>query len=274
MKKLLFCTLLLFVGSCKKEKWNIVNLNGNTILALGHGGMGLGNTYPMNSAESILQCLNLGADGTEFDVQLTADSVLVLFHDSELSESTNLKGVINSMTWSEVKNAHYEPAPYLNYSIISIDQLFANLPNPQQFKFTFDCKLYTENSNTQQFYNTYSQAIIRILEKYQLEDNAYIESQSVEFIQLFKNKKSGYKFFIYPSSFEEGLNTAKSLGLFGITISTHDITAEQIKIAHDYNFWVTVWNTHTDKDNEEAIKKNPDCIQTDRIKQLLKTLKN
>ena len=272
MKKFMICTFFLFFLSCKKEKFEIVNLNGNKILALGHGGMGLGNTYPMDSAESILQCLNLGMDGSEFDVQLTADSVLVLFHDTELSQSTTLKGVINSLNWSEVKTAHYKETLYLDYSIISLEQLFSNLPDPQKFKFTFDCKLYTENKNTLQFYDCYSRAIIRILEKYQLENNAYIESQSAEFLQLFKAKKSDYKFFIYPGSFEEGLKTAQTLGLYGITISTHNITAEQIKIAHDLNFWVTVWNTHTDNDNREAIKKNPDCIQTDKVKHLLKIL--
>lgn len=137
------CVFLLFFCSCKKEKFDIENLNGNKILALGHGGMGLGDTYPMDSAESILHCLNLGMDGTEFDVQMTADSVLVAYHDSELSQSTNLKGTINSLNWSEVKNAHYKETLYLNYTIISLDQLFSNLPNPQQYKFTFDCKLAT-----------------------------------------------------------------------------------------------------------------------------------
>lgn len=266
-------TFLLICCSCKKEKFDIENLNNNKILVLGHGGMGLGDIYPMDSAESILQCLNLGADGTEFDVQMTADSVLVLYHDTELSQSTTLKGVINSLNWSDVKNARYKKTLYLNYSIISLDQLFSSIPNPQRFKFTFDCKLYTNNSNMQQFYDSYSQAIIRILQKYQLEDNAYIESQSTEFLQLFKKKKSSYKFFIYPASFEEGLATAKSLGLFGITTSTHDISAEQIELAHASNFWVTVWNTHTEKDNIEAIKKNADCIQTDKVKHLLKVLR-
>lgn len=273
MKKQIALIFLLICCSCKKEKFTISNLNNNNILILGHGGMGLGDLYPMDSAESILRCLNLETDGTEFDVQMTSDSVLVLYHDTELSQSTTLKGVINSLNWSEVKNARYKETLYSNYSIISLEQLFSSLPDPHRFKFTFDCKLYTDNGNTQQFYERYSRAIIRILEKYQLEDNVYIESQSTEFLQLFKNKKSFYKFFIYPASFEEGLTTAKSLGLYGITISTRDISAEQIEIAHVNNLWVTVWNTHTEKDNIEAIKKNPDCIQTDKVKHLLKVLR-
>ncbi|HET6225120.1 MAG TPA: glycerophosphodiester phosphodiesterase family protein [Bacteroidia bacterium] len=273
MKKNILLLSLLILISCRKERFVIDNLNGNRIIALGHAGMGLGNDYPMNSAESILQCLNIGMDGTEFDVQLTRDSVLVAFHDPDLSNSTTLKGVINSLSWAEVKRAQYTQKLYLNYSIVSLEDLFSNIYNLQQFKFTFDCKLYTENTNTTQFYEFYIRAIIRILQKYQLEDNAFIESQDIAFLRLFKSKKADYKLFIYPASFEEGLSTAKAEQLFGITISSKNITAEQIKLAHENNLWVAIWNTHTEADNKEAIRKSPDCIQTDKAKNLLKLLK-
>ncbi|UCH14727.1 MAG: hypothetical protein JSV22_01890, partial [Bacteroidales bacterium] len=223
-KSIVLYLILLIIISCEKEEFNIVNLNGNRITALGHAGMGIGNTYPMNSCESILKCLNLGMDGTELDVQMTKDSVLVAYHNQELSDNTNLKGLINSLDWSELNNAHYNQAPYLNYSIISLEELFTNIANPQEYKFTLDCKLYSDNNNISQFYESYINAVINIVQKFQIENNIYIESQSVEFLTLFKNKKPDYKLFIYPSSFESGLDVAISLGLYGITISTQKIT--------------------------------------------------
>lgn len=274
MNKLLFyCIILFVIISCKKEKFNILNLNGNKITALGHGGMGVGNTYPMNSYESILRCLNLEMDGTEFDVQMTKDSVLVLYHGQNLSDETNLKGVINSLNWSEVKNGYYTSTPYLNYSIISLDQLFSNIGSIQKYKFTFDCKLYTNTNNINQYYGWFIDALIKITQKYNIESNVYFESQSEEFLDLFKNKKPDSKLFIYPSSFEAGLNIALSKDLYGITISTRSITKEQIKIAHDNNLLVAIWNTHSKSDNIEAINKNPDFIQTDNVKNLIKLLK-
>lgn len=272
-KNIILFFISLSIISCKKKEFNIVNLNGNKITALGHAGMGIGNTYPMNSYESILKCLNLGMDGTEFDVQMTKDSVLVAYHDQELSGNTNLKGFVNSLNWNELKNTHYTQTPYLNYSIISLEQLFSNIESLQEYKFTFDCKLHTNNNNISQFYASYINAVINIIQKYQIENNVYIESQSIDFLKIFKIKKPNYKLFIYPSSFESGLDIALSLDLFGITISTRDITKEQIKIAHNNNLLVAIWNTHSESDNIEAINKNPDFIQTDKVKNLIKLLK-
>jgi len=273
MKKIIiFCLFFSIIISCKKEKNNIENLNGNRITALGHAGMGIGNTYPMNSYESIYKCLNLGMDGTELDVQMTKDSVIVAYHGQDLSDNTNIKGLINSLSWNEIKNTHYTQTPYLNYNIISLDQLFSNIENIQKYKFTFDCKLYN-NNNSKHFFESYINALVSLIQKYQLENNIYIESQSVEFLTLFKNIKPDYKLFIYPSSFESGLDIALTLGLYGITISTRNITKEQIKIAHDNNLLVAIWNTHSESDNIEAIKKNPDFIQTDKVKNLIKLIK-
>jgi glycerophosphoryl diester phosphodiesterase len=267
---ILFSILVL---ACKKEEFKIENLNNNTIVALGHGGMGVGNTYPMNSFESLLRCLNLGMDGTEFDVQLSKDSILIAFHDPNLSSSTTMNGVINSFYWSYISTAKYTQTPYLNYSLISLDQLFSHINKRQKYKFTFDCKLFTENSNTYQYNQTFINSIVKIAKKFNLEENIYIESQDLAFLQLFKNQHPSYKLFIYPSSFESGLKIATDLDLYGITISTRDITKEQIKIAHENNLYVAIWNTHTNSDNIEAIKKNPDFIQTDNVKSLIELIK-
>lgn len=91
-------------------------------------------------------------------------------------------------------------------------------------------------------------------------------------MNVIKKQNPNYKLFIYPSSFESGLDIALALDLFGITISTRDITKEQIKIAHQNNIRVAIWNIHSASDNKEAIKKNPDFIQADNIGDLLKLL--
>jgi glycerophosphoryl diester phosphodiesterase len=274
MKTVIFISFtVLIISACQKKEFNIENLNGNKITALGHAGLGIGSPYPMNSLESLLKCLNLGSDGTELDVQMTKDSVLVAYHNNELSSNTNLTGIINSLNWNDIKHGHYTSTPYLNYSIISVDQLFSNVENVQQYKFTFDCKLYTNSNNTDQFHEAYINALIAIIEKYQLENNVYIEAQNVDFLKSFKDKRPDYKLFIYPSSFQSGFDIATSLGLYGITISTREITKEQIQLAHANNLFVAIWNTHSISDNIEAIKKNPDFIQTDNVKNLVKLLK-
>jgi len=274
MKKAILLFLLLFnLISCKKDEFDIVNLNGNKIIALGHGGMGIGKIYPMDSFESISNCLNLGMDGSEMDVQMTSDGVLVAYHDQDLSGSTTLHGLVNSKSWAEIENTHYTQTLYLKYKVISLEQLFSHTENRQAFRFTFDCKLLTTNIDTILFYTDFINALVAIIEKYQLENNVYIESQSEVFLTLLKQLKPGYKLFIYPASFQEGFEIALGLNLTGITISNRDITKEQVKTAHENNLMVAVWNTHSESDHIDAINKNPDFIQTDKVKNLLKMLK-
>jgi glycerophosphoryl diester phosphodiesterase len=268
---LLFCIVFTFIA-CGKEEFHISNLNNNKIIVLGHGGMGKTNIYPMNSFESIMNCLFSGADGTEIDVQMTKDSVLVAYHDQKLEDNTNLSGTINSKNWAEIQNATYQNASYLHYSIVSLNEIFSNIPNLHSYKFTFDTKLYIENSDTIQFYHTYSNAIEGIIKKFNLENNIFIESEDTAFLKIMKIKSPDYKLFFYPKLFEKGFEIATNLELYGISISTDIVSKEQIEIAHANNLLVAVWSINSQKANKEAIQKNPDFIQTDKLENLLKLL--
>ncbi|MGE3825324.1 MAG: glycerophosphodiester phosphodiesterase, partial [Bacteroidia bacterium] len=138
------CSVLLCVTltSCQKESFTIVNLNNNRITTLGHSGMGVGRAYPTDTYKSVLNCLATGADGTEINVQMTKDNVLVAFHDEELGGATNLEGMINSHTWAELEDAYYDAFPYKQFRILQFDNFFSKLSHPEYYFFTFDCKLF------------------------------------------------------------------------------------------------------------------------------------
>jgi len=273
LKKTAFvCLGLLASGSCKKDKDFIIeNRNENQISVFGHGGMGNGSTYPINTYESILKCLNLGADGTEMDVQLTKDSILVAFKGEELSKKTNCSGKVNSMTWDELSKCVNNEQQYAQYDIVSIETLFEKTENLHDFTFTFDCKLHPSN-DFENYIETFTNAIVKLIEEYQLQNNVFIESQNEDFLQSLKNKMPNYKTFIYPASFKQGIEVATALDLYGITISTKNATEENITNAHSLGLTVALWNTHTKQQNIEAVNKNPDFIQTNKVKYLLKVL--
>ena len=270
MKNFLYILLIFHFSSCQKETFNINNLNAN-ILVMGHGGMGVSHVYPMNTFESIMHCVNLGVDGTEIDVQMTKDGVLVAYHDKELSNKTNKCGLVNDFYWNDLQSAYYTSVPYLNYSILSLEQLFSNIDNLYEHKFIFDCKLYSNNDSLF-FYNSFINSFREIINKYSLQNNVYFESQNSDFLIKLKNDNPEYKLFIYPPSFEIGLEVALNIELFGITISTDEISREQIEIAHSNNLFVSIWNVNSKNENIAAINKNPDCIQTDKVKHLVNLL--
>ena len=265
-------TVILLTG-CKKESFTIENLNNNEIYVLGHGGMGISNLYPINSLESIANCIALNADGSEIDIQLTKDSVLVAFHDSELSASTDMSGIIHSMTWEELKNTEYTNVPYAGYSIVQLDQIFSSIENYQERIFTFDVKLYPETSDLNTYYEIYSDAIISFFDAYGLENNVYIESQSPDFLNLVQSKRPNYRLYYYPQTFEDGLTVALNNGFQGISISDDVINIDDVARAHKHGIFVTIWGVNTKDENRGAIRKNPDMIQTDKVDFLVELLK-
>ncbi|CAH0994649.1 hypothetical protein EMA8858_00761 [Emticicia aquatica] len=274
MKNATLITIILLLSSCEKESeiFSIVNLNRNNITVLGHAGMGISSIYPINSFESIVNCLNLGTDGSEIDVQMTKDSILVAFHDSDLTTKTNLNGLVSAYNFDEIQNGYYDQMPYKSYSIISLEQLFSNINDLGTFKFTFDCKLYNADTRNDEYLSTFANAIVKIVNKYDIQRKVFIESNDKNFLSILARKNERFKLFIYPQTFEEGLTTATELNLYGITISNDDISAEQLIIAHNKGFRVAVWNVETEQDNLEAIRKNPDFIQTDKVKYLVSAL--
>jgi glycerophosphoryl diester phosphodiesterase len=262
--------MLFVLVSCQKENFNIQNLN-NKIFALGHGGMGIGHAYPMNSFESIISCLNLGSDGTELDVQMTKDSVLVAFHDQFLESATHNNGQIFNKTWKEIKNTTFKDPPYTNYKLISLDDLFRNIETPTKYMFFLDCKNF--NPDTTSIYtNTFNNALIKIIDKYNLENNVYIEFKRSKLIKSLKTKRPDLKIFVY-SNFNQGLEIANEFQLQGITISVNDITEDQVLTAHNNGIMIAVFNAHSKGRNINAIRKNVDFIQSDKVKHLIKIIK-
>ena len=267
----LLISLILLFSSCKKPTYNIQNLNNNEIGILGHGGMGIGpNEYPMNSLESLSQCLYLGADGTEIDVQLTKDSIWVAFHPEHLEDATNHQGRIYEYEWSQIQDAIYDFPLYSELPIMRLDYFFDHFPDYDRFTYFLDCKNFRPN-RTPEYLNTYTDAMIRLIDKYNLSDNVVLEVKNTNLILMFHNKRPDLSIFVYQP-FEDALNLAFEYNLKGITISVDDISAADIQEAHDLGIQISVFNTHSKALNREAIEKNVDFIQTDKLRYLLKLL--
>ncbi len=59
---------------------------------------------PENTMASFRLAKDLGADGIELDVMLSADERLVVIHDLNVSRTTNGQGKVNEMSWEQLKD--------------------------------------------------------------------------------------------------------------------------------------------------------------------------
>ncbi len=71
-------------------------------LAIGH--RGAAGYMPENTKVSFMKALDLGAEAVEFDVQLTADEIAVVFHDDELDRTTDGTGEVAETTFDYIKH--------------------------------------------------------------------------------------------------------------------------------------------------------------------------
>jgi glycerophosphoryl diester phosphodiesterase len=268
---LLVC--LLFFVSCKKDPslWKIENLNENTISVFGHGGMGINYRYPMNSKTSLMDCLSSGADGAEMDVHVSKDSVMVLYHNQTLEELTRCSGKIKEKNWSDVNTCEYQ-LPFLNSeTIVSADVFFEAIPNPKNFKYVFDCKVMLEDEV--EYVNLFARTLIAHITKYDLIDLCFIESSNATFLEILKAKNPALHVCLYTNDFLSGLELAKKLNLYGMTMDSDKITAENVKQAHQANIHIALFNLNTEQKNLKAIEKSPDYLQTDKVEYLVNALK-
>ncbi len=265
----LLCVALLVASGCKKDAFDVRNLNGGKIIAQGHGGMGIYSTYPLNSPAGILSCLHSGADGSELDVQITSDSVLVAYHPADLSDATDMSGPVSAHTWAELQEARFTGVPYSDHRIARLDELFASMADPRAYFYTFDIKFYPNGMGAEVFMDRMAEAVIRLLDRFDIADRVYLESQQTYMLAALQVRRPGLMLFYYPPDFAVGLATAQQMGLYGLTFDMSETTAEQIAEAHTHNLWVAVWNVHTKAQNREVIGMNPEIIQNDRIDHLV-----
>lgn len=272
MHRLLYIYIILSCISCSKDPatFKLENLNNGEIGCFGHAGMGTESIYPINCYESLEACLNRGADGTEMDVQITKDSVLVILHGWNLSENTACSGLIKDVNWNEMSSCDRKAKFFNHIKISTFDEFIEKTANPQQIFITLDCKATYGNFDQSAYFKLFARTIVKTLNKHQLGSRILIENLDPGFLLAIKDLKPDANLFLLTDNFDYGLETVQKWGFWGLSMSNKSVTNEQVKQAHDKNIHVTIWGVVTEKENYSAVEKCPDFIQTDDINYLLK----
>jgi len=271
--RLIFITFLIITVSCSKDPatFHLENLNNNEIGCFGHAGMGTESIYPINSLKSFQSCLGRGADGTEMDVQITKDSVLIIIHGPNLNENTtSCSGLIKDLNWSEMADCNRKAKYFNDIKIITFDEFIENVSNPQDIFITLDCKSTYGNFDQSAYFKLFARTIVKTLNKHQLGPRIFIENLDPGFLLAIKDLKPDANLFLLTDNFDYGTETVQKWGFWGLSMSNSSVTAEQVKRAHDKNIHLTIWGVWTEKENYSAVEKCPDFIQTDDINYILK----
>ncbi len=79
---------------------------------------------PENTMEAFRMGLSYGANGIETDVQMTADGVLVLFHDNTLKRTMGIPGSVSDYTYGELLEHDIEADKIPGQKIVKLEEFF------------------------------------------------------------------------------------------------------------------------------------------------------
>ena len=86
--------------------------------------------WPENSMEAFANAVDLGYQYVETDAHVTADGVVIAFHDDHLDRVTDREGLISDLPWSEVSQARIDgraPIPLLEDLLATWPELRINI---------------------------------------------------------------------------------------------------------------------------------------------------
>ena len=239
----------------------------NTPLILGHGGMGVRSTYPLNSLKSVSKALSYQIAGTELDVKMSSDGELIAFHDSELSKNTSCSGYVVVSSTSDLANCKYSSLFHSEY--IATVKSILDLNYPRGTVFSLDLKLDSLiNGDTE---IGFGMELVRLTQDYPQYD-FFIESQDAEFLASLKMENATAKFFYYGHDSETARQTVKKFDLDGISINMNNISESDVRSVQNQGFKVMIWGCGSVLSNRQALEMQPDIIQTDAIPSMMRIL--
>lgn len=138
---------------------------------IAHRGVFNNKDIPENSIKAFREAIKLNID-VEFDVQITKDNILVVFHDDNLKRMTNVNKKIEDSTYEEISNLTLldtkEKIPTLDEVLNTINNnvfMDIEIKNNKRYKILCDLLVKKLNNNKNYSLKSFNPMIVRYINK-------------------------------------------------------------------------------------------------------------
>ncbi len=221
---------------------------------LGHGGMGIKSLLPLDSYPSLLKAYNF-LDGTEGDVQLTKDCVLVYWHDGSLPGKL---GFVSSVVYDSLPFNRYV---FKKYDIISVNSFLSSIDSGKIV--SLDIKTYGLDDVSKKIF---AKKLKSIANKYGGKNKVFFETHDDVILNELSKKHSNYILFYYANGVQDAINECNSSKVDGISMHFKFADALAVKKIKDKGCKVMLWGMHNVRDLKKAFGYGADYYQTDKVK--------
>ncbi len=217
--------------------------------------------YDDNAAGGFARCLARGIRGFETDIRFTKDHRLVIMHDQRVERTTDGKGIVEEMTFDEVRRCRIkncsEPVP-------TAEEVMAVLKGRKDTFIELEMKAYPSGFYTPAVLEKYCRALNALARK-MLEPGTYAftcfnTNTLATMRKVDPQAKLGY---IMGALNDAHLATAKELGCFSVAPTLRPTSREMVEKAHAQGLTVCLWMVQNAADYGEAAAKGADRVTSD-----------
>ncbi|MFX1502486.1 MAG: glycerophosphodiester phosphodiesterase [Promethearchaeota archaeon] len=228
----------------------------NEILIIGHAGGK--KTGPENTLKAFKKAIELKADYIEFDVRLSSDNEIVIFHDPDTFNITEIPGLVKNMTLKELKKLDVgegERIPTFR-EVIELANNKINL------------LLHINGSNIED-------QILNLLRKYNYIERTIISCMVHRYLFKYRDLEPKLKLAALVNLYSEDLpkwevrknliDNAANNKFYAINPEYHLVDAQFISYAHQKNLKVFPWTVNEESEMRKFSALGVDGIITDDI---------
>jgi glycerophosphoryl diester phosphodiesterase len=201
---------------------------------------------PENTVAALRQAIGDGADFAEIDVQLTADGVVVVLHDSDVRRLTGVMKKLSQMTLDEVKNLRFR-----GKEIATLEEFIEEAQG--KIKLNIELKYYGHDPKL-------AESVVKLLHRHDFVSDAIIsslENKGLEEVRRFEPRLRIGK--ILAAS----VGDLKRLDIDFLSVRKGLLTQELREDAYGRGWEVHVWGVNTRRDMEGALDLDADNLITD-----------
>ncbi|MCD7867474.1 MAG: hypothetical protein LUG62_04605 [Clostridiales bacterium] len=191
---------------------------------------GINYSAPENTAPAFQKAVELGVDGIETDVQLTADGKLVIHHNYSISGTSGFEGMIGSMTLEELKKldfGSYKGKEFASTPIATLDECL-DIVKPLSY---VNLELKAPTDRSLPFVEMVIEAVVRhgMTEKVVL--SAFDHSLLGKAKELYPQIRVGA--LTFPTVAAEGRFFGIPMDIFPADVRLADITGDDLKLSEE-----------------------------------------
>lgn len=229
---------------------------------IGHRGGAAG--YPENTLASFKKAVELGADGVEFDVQLTKDGEVVVIHDELIDRTMSGSGLVKDHTLKELRQlsaGEFFSPEFKEEKIPSLAEVLEVVRD-----------LEVINIELKNFlpYPELEEKVLKLVEQFEITDQVIISSFNHYSLQKVKKLEPEIKTgCLLMSKMINAADYAFKRGFEALHL--HFLTADQkvIDKAHFMGLQLNVYTVNFPESVAELLEKEVDMIITDDLEMAL-----